>query len=73
MERVIDALTVRPRERFSLPFADEYCVFDLESEYEIRPEEFKSLGRATPFAGKRVFGKCMLTAIDGRVVYHNLD
>ena len=25
------------------------------------------------FAGKRVFGKCMLTAIDGRVVYHNLD
>ncbi len=73
LERVIDALTVRPRERFSLPFAEEYCVFDLNEEYTICPEDFKSLGRATPFAGKRVFGKCMLTAIDGRVVYHNFD
>jgi len=73
LERVIDALSTRPRERFSLPFADEYCVFDLESEYEIDPEKFKSLGRATPFAGKRVFGKCMLTAIDGKIVHQDLD
>ena len=73
LERVIDALSTRPRERFSLPFADEYCVFDLESEYEIDPEKFKSLGRATPFAGERVFGKCMLTAIDGKIVHQNLD
>ncbi len=73
MERVIDALSTRPRERFSLPFMDEYCVFDLDREYTICPEEFFSLGRATPFAGKRVFGKCMLTAIDGKIVHHNLD
>ncbi len=73
LERVIDALSTRPRERFSLPFADEYCVFDLESEYEIDPEKFKSLGRATPFAGERVFGKCVLTAIDGKIVHQNLD
>ena len=73
IERVIDALSTRPRERFMLPFADEYCVFDLSSEYEIDPEKFKSLGRATPFAGKRVFGRCMLTAIDGKIVHNNLD
>lgn len=73
LDRVIDALCVRPRERFSLPFADEYCVFDLESEYEIDPEKFISLGRATPFKGHRVFGKCVLTAIDGRIVYQNSD
>ena len=73
LERVIDALSTRPRERFSLPFADEYCVFDLESEYEIDPEKFKSLGRATPFAGKRVFGKCLLTAINGKIVHQNFD
>ena len=73
LERVIDALSTRPRERFSLPFADEYCVFDLESEYEIDPGKFKSLGRATPFAGERVFGKCMLTTIDGKIVHQNLD
>ncbi len=73
IERVLDALTVRPRERFSLPFTDEYCVFDLESEYEIDPEKFLSLGRATPFKGKRVFGKCLLTMIDGRIAYNNLD
>jgi dihydroorotase len=73
MERVIDALAVRPRERFGLPFADEYCVFDLESEYDIDPEKFFSLGRATPFAGKRVFGKCLLTMAEGRILHHNLD
>ena len=73
MERVIDALAIRPRERFSLPFSDEYCVFDLESEYEIDPEKFFSLGRATPFAGKRVFGKCLLTMAEGRILHHNLD
>ena len=73
MERVIDALCYRPRERFDLPFSDEYCVFDLENEYEIRPDDFKSLGKATPFAGKRVFGKCLLTAIDGKIVHHILD
>lgn len=73
MERVIDALAVRPRERFSLPFNDEYCVFDLENEYTICPENFFSLGRATPFAGKRVFGKCMLTMAEGRVLHHNFD
>ena len=73
LERVIDALAVRPRERFSLPFNNEYCVFDLESEYEIDPEKFLSLGRATPFKGHRVFGKCLLTMIDGRIVYHNFD
>ncbi len=73
IERVIDALSTRPRERFSLPFTDEYCVFDLDHEYTICPEDFKSLGRATPFAGKRVFGKCMLTAIDGKIVHNNFD
>ena len=73
MERVIDALAVRPRERFGLPFADEYCVFDPESEYEIDPEKFFSLGRATPFAGKRVFGKCLLTMAEGRILHHNFD
>ena len=73
LERVIDALAVRPRERFSLPFNNEYTVFDLESEYEIDPDTFLSLGRATPFKGHRVFGKCLLTAIDGRIVYHNFD
>ena len=73
MERVIDALAVRPRERFGLPFADEYCVFDPESEYEIDPEKFFSLGKATPFAGKRVFGKCLLTMAEGRILHHNFD
>ena len=73
MERMIDALAIRPRERFGLPFSDEYCVFDLESEYEIDPEKFFSLGRATPFAGKRVFGKCLLTMAEGRILHHNLD
>ena len=27
------------------------------------------MGRATPFAGHTLRGKCLLTVVDGRVVY----
>ena len=45
------------------------AVFDFENEYEIRTEEFLSKGRNTPFAGKRVYGRCLLTVCGGRIVW----
>ena len=44
-------------------------VFDLGEEYEIDPEEFISFGRATPFKGTKVFGRCLATFFDGKAVY----
>ena len=33
------------------------------------PDDFATLGRATPFAGRRVFGENLLTVYNGSVVY----
>ena len=67
--RLAELLTVKPRERFSLPLGNDFSVWDLDSSYEIDPQTFLSMGRATPFAGETVFGKCMLTVCDGKPVY----
>lgn len=69
LERLVELLCINPRKRFSIPFGCDYTVFDLEDEYEIDPREFLSLGKATPFEGWRVNGRCLLTVCDGKVVY----
>ena len=41
----------------------------LGEEYEVNPEEFATKGRATPFAGHKVYGKCLLNVCGGKEVY----
>ena len=70
LERLIDLMAVAPRERFGIPPDEgDYTEWDLEQEYEINPDEFLSMGRATPFAGWRVYGRCLKTVHAGRTVY----
>ena len=68
METVLKALTVNPSKRFGLPM-DGFSVWDLDTSYAIDPGKFVSKGRATPFAGMEVFGKCMMTVIGDRIVW----
>ena len=37
--------------------------------YAIDPEEFLSMGKATPLAGWKVNGRCMATICNGAVIY----
>ena len=69
LEQLLEKLTVNPRERFSIPMGNNFSVWDLETEDVVDPERFLSRGKATPFAGRKVFGKCVLTVCDGRIVY----
>ena len=46
-----------------------FTVWDLDSSYPVDPGSFLSKGKSSPFSGWEVFGKCMMTVIDGRVVY----
>ena len=69
LDRVLDALTVAPRRRFGLPINNDFTIFNLEEEYVIDPEEFKTKGRATPFAGWKTKGRCVLTVRNGQAVY----
>ena len=58
-----------PRKRFQIPLGTDFSVWDLNAQYKIDPQDFLSQGRATPFAGWTVQGKCMATFYDGKVVY----
>ena len=70
LERLVELMAVAPRTRFGIPLRDgDRCEWDLETAYEIDPETFLSKGRATPFAGRKVYGKCVKTVHNGRTVF----
>ena len=66
---LIRVMSDKPRERFGITGDAGFTVFDLGEEYEINPEHFLSKGRSTPFAGDRVFARCLATVLDGKAVY----
>ncbi len=70
LEALTALLCGKPRARFGLPPGADYSLWDLNASYPIDPAEFVSLGRATPFAGRRVFGRCKLTVHDGTAVFY---
>ena len=72
LERLVQLMSTAPRERFGIPSDDDLCVWDLDAEYKIEPEEFKSMGRATPFAGWTVFGRPVMTIKNGKIVTLNI-
>ena len=69
MERLLDALAVKPRQRFGIPLGEDYSVWDLEEGFTVDPAEFLSMGRATPFAGEKLYGRCKLTSAAGKIAY----
>ena len=75
LERVIEALTSGPREAFRLPGglrpgeAADLTVIDPDAAWTVDPAEFLSLGKATPFAGKAVRSRIVLTLKDGVPVW----
>ena len=69
MERLIELLVDNPRKRFGLPLGLDFSIWDLNTEYTVDPEEFQSMGKATPFTGMKFFGRCLLTVCDGRIVW----
>lgn len=69
LERIIDALSVAPRARFGIKSDPGFTVFKVGDEYTVNPNEFLSMGRATPFENKKVLAKCLLTVYGGKAVY----
>ena len=70
LEKLVDLMALAPRRRFGIPLGEgDHTVFALDSEYTVDPDEFLTKGRATPFEGTRVSGRCILTTCGGRTVY----
>lgn len=73
LDRLVELMSFKPKERFGIDTENDFAVFDISEAYKIDPENFLSMGRATPFAGREVFGRCLLTVHNGKVVYKAED
>ncbi len=69
LERAVDLLCANPRKRFGLTLGRDFSVWDLDAESTVDSKDFLSMGKATPFEGWKVSGRCLATIRDGRIVY----
>ena len=75
LARLVELLHDGPARRFGLgsPLIAgapaDLTVFDLETAWTVDPENFQSMGRATPFAGMELYGVCRLTMAGGEIVW----
>lgn len=73
LEKLIELMAINPRRRFGIAETEDICVYDLENEYKIDPEDFESKGRSTPFDGMTVTGKNLLTVCGGKAVWNTTE
>ena len=69
LDRLVELMSFKPKERFGIDTNNDFAVFDISEAYKIDPEKFLSMGRATPFAEREVFGRCLMTVHNEKVVY----
>lgn len=77
LEKLTDLLHNNAARRFgigqslSLGQLTDFTLWDLSECHPVDPDTFLSKGRATPFAGREVYGDCLLTVCDGKVAYQS--
>ena len=77
MEKLVELMNTNPRNIFNIGTKiavgekADLAVMDLEKNYNIDPEEFKTKGRSTPFEGMNVFGICKMTIVNGKIVWED--
>ncbi len=79
LNKLIELMSVNPSKRFGIhdkfmPGSKaNFCVFDLSRKYKIDPSRFLSKGRSTPFEGEQVYGRCVMTICEGKIVWREPD
>ncbi len=69
IDRLVELLATKPRERFRIPLGTDFSLWDLNESYTIDPLDFASMGRATPFESVEVYGRCAATVCGGEIAY----
>lgn len=77
LEKLIELMSVNPGKRFGIGSSIEInkpanlTVWNLDHQYTVNSDDFLSMGKATPFEGMKVYGKCMMTMIKGEIKWKN--
>ncbi len=69
LEKLVELMAINPRKRFNIPFLNDFCVWDLNEKYAVNPADFVTMGKSTPFEGREVYGKCIFTVCNSKIVY----
>ncbi|MCH5163912.1 MAG: dihydroorotase [Clostridiales bacterium] len=69
IDKLIELMAINPRSRFNIALHKDLCVWDLDREFIVNPDEFLTYGRATPLSGKKLYGVNKLTVYNDKVVY----
>lgn len=79
LEKLVELMSVNPRRIFDLPGGEikegenaDLTLLDLNAEWCVNPNEFLSMGKATPFEGWQLQGKNVMTMCGGKTVYEAL-
>ena len=75
IEKAIELMSENPRRIFNLGGAlrvgerADIAIFDITTPYNVDTSEFLSKGKATPFEGWELYGRCLATLYGGKVVW----
>ena len=69
MEKLIELMSINPCKIVGIDNSNSFATFDLNAAYIIDTDDFLSMGKATPFEGWEVYGKCIQTIRKGKVVF----
>ena len=79
LTKLIEMMSVKPRQIFDLPGGKiaegevaDLALLDLDKKWSVNPDEFLSMGRATPFEGWQLCGKNGFSVCKGEIVYEAL-
>jgi dihydroorotase-like cyclic amidohydrolase len=69
IEKLIELMSINPCKIVGIDNSNSFATFDLNAAYIIDTRDFLSMGKATPFEGWEVYGKCIQTIRKGKVVF----
>ena len=78
LEKLIELMNTNPKNIFKIGTEikegekADLALYNLEEQYNIDSNTFISMGKATPFDGNHVYGKCKMTMCNGNIVYNEL-
>ncbi len=78
LEKLLELMNTNPRNIFKIGTEikvgekADLTVYDLEENYNIDSNTFVSMGKATPFDGDNVYGKCKMTMCAGKEIFNDI-
>ena len=78
LEKLIELLNINATKRFGIgnPIQigapADLTVFSLDEKFTVTKEDFVSMGKASPFEGEELYGRCKITFVNGQIVYSEI-